>query len=163
MGSSEAAKSCSRTRAGSLPPPSRHAVQSACVDGECTGREAHGNAYKRQRRSRANHLRSRSGIKATIFCPEDTPDVNVHEISGQGASVYRVNGLIDDCGKIVAEGTAKVGWFDTSTLKEPSDRGQEDDGPRTCQTMRLGASRHDLLSDRRGDRPDRDVESLRRT
>jgi threonine synthase len=30
-----------------------------------------------------------------------------------------VNGLIDDCGKIVAEGRAKVGWFDTSTLKEP--------------------------------------------
>ncbi|HLX09208.1 MAG TPA: threonine synthase, partial [Thermoanaerobaculia bacterium] len=37
----------------------------------------------------------------------------------QGASVYRVNGLIDDCGKIVAEGKDKVGWFDTSTLKEP--------------------------------------------
>jgi threonine synthase len=37
----------------------------------------------------------------------------------QGATVYRVNGLIDDCGKIVGEGVAKVGWFDTSTLKEP--------------------------------------------
>jgi threonine synthase len=33
--------------------------------------------------------------------------------------VYRVNGLIDDCGKIVGEGKAKAGWFDTSTLKEP--------------------------------------------
>jgi threonine synthase len=33
--------------------------------------------------------------------------------------VYRVNGLIDDCGKIVAEGKAKIGWFDASTLKEP--------------------------------------------
>src|SRR5437899_207034 len=32
---------------------------------------------------------------------------------------YRVNGYIDDCGKIVGEGKAKVGWFDTSTLKEP--------------------------------------------
>ncbi len=59
------------------------------------------------------------GIKTTIFCPEDTPEVNVSEIGLQGASVYRVNGLIDDCGKIVAEGKAKVGWFDTSTLKEP--------------------------------------------
>ena len=60
-----------------------------------------------------------AGIKTTIFCPEDTPEVNVSEIGLQGARVYRVNGLIDDCGKIVAEGKAKVGWFDTSTLKEP--------------------------------------------
>ena len=62
---------------------------------------------------------SRAGIKTTIFCPEDTPEVNVSEIALQGAKVYRVNGLIDDCGKIVGEGKAKVGWFDTSTLKEP--------------------------------------------
>jgi threonine synthase len=62
---------------------------------------------------------SHCGIKTTIFCPEDTPEVNVSEIALQGASVYRVNGLIDDCGKIVGEGKAKVGWFDTSTLKEP--------------------------------------------
>jgi len=62
---------------------------------------------------------SRAGIKSTIFCPEDTPEVNVSEIALQGATVYRVNGLIDDCGKIVGEGKAKVDWFDTSTLKEP--------------------------------------------
>jgi threonine synthase len=62
---------------------------------------------------------SRAGIKTTIFCPEDTPEVNVSEIEAQGATVYRVNGLIDDCGKIVGEGKAKVGWFDVSTLKEP--------------------------------------------
>ena len=59
------------------------------------------------------------GIKTTVFCPADTPEVNVSEIELQGATVYRVNGLIDDCGKIVGEGKAKVGWFDTSTLKEP--------------------------------------------
>jgi threonine synthase len=62
---------------------------------------------------------TRAGIKTTIFCPEDTPEVNVSEIALQGATVYRVNGLIDDCGKIVGEGKAKLGWFDTSTLKEP--------------------------------------------
>ncbi len=62
---------------------------------------------------------SRCGIKTTIFCPQDTPEVNVSEIALQGATVYRVNGLIDDCGKLVAEGKTKVGWFDTSTLKEP--------------------------------------------
>jgi threonine synthase len=62
---------------------------------------------------------SRAGIRSTVFCPEDTPEVNLSEIALQGARVYRVNGLIDDCGKVVAEGKAKVGWFDTSTLKEP--------------------------------------------
>ena len=36
----------------------------------------------------------------------------------QGAKVWRVNGLIDECGKIVGEGKAS-GWFDISTLKEP--------------------------------------------
>jgi len=62
---------------------------------------------------------SRADIKTTVFCPQDTPEVNVREIALQGATVYRVNGLIDDCGKIVMQGQAKVGWFDTSTLKEP--------------------------------------------
>jgi threonine synthase len=62
---------------------------------------------------------SHCGIRTTIFCPEDTPEVNVSEIGLQGAAVYRVNGLIDDCGKLVAEGKAQVGWFDVSTLKEP--------------------------------------------
>ena len=62
---------------------------------------------------------SRVGIRTTIFCPQDTPEVNVSEIALQGAAVYRVNGLIDDCGKLVAEGKSKAGWFDVSTLKEP--------------------------------------------
>ena len=62
---------------------------------------------------------SHAGIKTTIFCPQDTPEVNVSEIGLQGATVYRVYGLIDDCGKIVGEGKEKIGWFDVSTLKEP--------------------------------------------
>ena len=62
---------------------------------------------------------SRAGIKTTIFCPDDTPEINLSEIAAQGADVYRVNGLIDDCGNLVAQGVAKAGWFDTSTLKEP--------------------------------------------
>ena len=62
---------------------------------------------------------SRSGIRATIFCPEDTPEINLSEIALQGASVYRVNGLIDDCGKLVGQGREAAGWFDVSTLKEP--------------------------------------------
>ncbi len=62
---------------------------------------------------------SRGGMRTTIFCPADTPEVNVREIALQGADVYRVNGLINDCGKIVGEGKAATGWFDVSTLKEP--------------------------------------------
>lgn len=62
---------------------------------------------------------SRAGIKSYVFCPDDTPEVNVREIALQGARVWRVNGLIDDCGKIVGDGKEETGWFDTSTLKEP--------------------------------------------
>jgi threonine synthase len=62
---------------------------------------------------------SRAGMRATVFCPDDTPEVNVREIAAQGARVYRVNGLIDDCGKLVARGREATGWFDMSTLREP--------------------------------------------
>ncbi|MDF1749826.1 MAG: threonine synthase [Alphaproteobacteria bacterium] len=62
---------------------------------------------------------TQAGIRSTVFCPADTPEVNVSEIELQGATVYRVNGLINDCGKIVGEGKGPVGWFDLSTLKEP--------------------------------------------
>jgi threonine synthase len=62
---------------------------------------------------------SRAGMKTTVFCPEDTPEVNVREIAVQGAKVYRVNGLIDQCGKLVGAGKEVTGWFDVSTLKEP--------------------------------------------
>ncbi|QDT27780.1 Threonine synthase [Gimesia panareensis] len=62
---------------------------------------------------------TRAGMKSYIFCPADTPEINVREIAAQGANVWRVNGLINDCGKIVGEGKDKVGWFDFSTLKEP--------------------------------------------
>jgi threonine synthase len=62
---------------------------------------------------------SRAEMEAYVFCPADTPEINVREIAAQGAKVWRVNGLINDCGKIVAEGKNSMGWFDFSTLKEP--------------------------------------------
>jgi threonine synthase len=62
---------------------------------------------------------ARAGLQATVFCPDDTPEVNLSEIAVQGGRVFRVNGLIDDCGKLVAAGKAATGWFDVSTLKEP--------------------------------------------
>jgi threonine synthase len=62
---------------------------------------------------------SRAGLRTTVFCPDDTPEINISEIEMQGATVYRVNGLINDCGRLVGEGKAAAGWFDCSTLKEP--------------------------------------------
>jgi len=62
---------------------------------------------------------SRCGIRTTVFCPADTPEINIRETALQGATVHRVNGLIDDCGAIVGEGAKQGRWFDFSTLKEP--------------------------------------------
>jgi threonine synthase len=62
---------------------------------------------------------TRAGMETYIFCPADTPEVNVREIALQGGKVWRVNGLINDCGKIVGAGKERMGWFDVSTLKEP--------------------------------------------
>ena len=62
---------------------------------------------------------SRAGLESFVFCPDDTPEINVREIALQGAHTWRVNGLINDCGKIVGEGKVPMNWFDMSTLKEP--------------------------------------------
>lgn len=62
---------------------------------------------------------TRAGIETYVFCPADTPEVNVREIAAQGAKVWRVNGLINDCGRIVGGGKEAMNWFDLSTLKEP--------------------------------------------
>jgi threonine synthase len=62
---------------------------------------------------------ARAGIEVFVFMPEDTPIINQIEAYLCGAKVFLVNGLINDCGKIVGEGIDKLGWFDMSTLKEP--------------------------------------------
>jgi len=62
---------------------------------------------------------ARAGMEAFCFCPEDTPEINLSEIALQGAQVWRVNGLINDCARLVEAGKAQYGWFDVSTLKEP--------------------------------------------
>lgn len=60
-----------------------------------------------------------AGMESFVFAPDDTPEINLREIAAQGAHVFRVNGLINDCGRIVGEGRDAMGWFDVSTLKEP--------------------------------------------
>jgi threonine synthase len=61
----------------------------------------------------------RAGMEVFVFMPEDTPVINQLEAYLAGARVFLVNGLITDCGRLVREGTARMGWFDVSTLKEP--------------------------------------------
>jgi threonine synthase len=51
--------------------------------------------------------------------PQDVPFANYVEAVAYGANVTLVNGLISDCGRLVAERKEKEGWFDVSTLKEP--------------------------------------------
>jgi len=58
-------------------------------------------------------------MEAFCFCPDDTPEINLSEIALQGAVVWRVNGLINDCARLVEAGKAQFNWFDLSTLKEP--------------------------------------------
>lgn len=60
-----------------------------------------------------------AGIEAHIFMPMDVPQANYLECKAYGAQVTLVDGLISDCGRIVAERGPAEGWFDVSTLKEP--------------------------------------------
>jgi len=60
-----------------------------------------------------------AGMEANIFVPADTPKACIIECRVLGANVTLVDGLITDCGKIVAERKEAEGWFDVSTLKEP--------------------------------------------
>ncbi|HJZ63074.1 MAG TPA: threonine synthase [Candidatus Acidoferrum sp.] len=60
-----------------------------------------------------------AGIEANIFMPKDVPFANYVEAVLYGAKVTLVDGLISDCGRMVAERKEEEGWFDISTLKEP--------------------------------------------
>jgi threonine synthase len=60
-----------------------------------------------------------AGMEAFVFTPEDTPEATLREIAFHGARLYRVNGLINQCARIVREGTESMGWHDLSTLEEP--------------------------------------------
>jgi len=60
-----------------------------------------------------------AGIEAHLFMPQDVPEANYVECCAYGAHVTLVDGLISDCGKMVAARKEQEGWFDVSTLKEP--------------------------------------------
>ncbi len=60
-----------------------------------------------------------ASMEAHIFMPKDVPLANRMECDFHGAHLTLVDGLISDCGRMVAERKEKEGWFDVSTLKEP--------------------------------------------
>lgn len=62
---------------------------------------------------------ARAGIKATVVMPRHTPQVFKDECELYGAQLVLVDGLINDCGKKVAEMKTQNSYFDVSTMKEP--------------------------------------------
>ena len=62
---------------------------------------------------------ARAGLPAIIFLPRDAPEANRIECRLSGAEVVLVDGLVDDCARLLAAGAERNGWFDVSTLKEP--------------------------------------------
>jgi len=62
---------------------------------------------------------TRAGIPSYVFCPDDTPTPIVAQTALQGAKVFLVNGLLDECGRVAGANAKAHGWFDMSTLKEP--------------------------------------------
>src|SRR5438128_11532869 len=53
---------------------------------------------------------ARAGLEAHIFMPRDTPRANVIECEQTGAQVTLMEGLITDCGAVVARRKDAEGW-----------------------------------------------------
>ena len=158
------ARSWSRTKAGCRPARSRRAAWSW----RCRWRRRSASATWRCRPTamparRSPPMPAAAGIRTTIFCPEDTPEVNVSEIALQGATRLPRQRpdrrLRQDRRRGQGQGRL-VRHLDAEGAV--SDRGQEDDGARARRAARLAGAGRDPLSDRRRHRPDRHVEGVRR-
>ncbi|HEY7036856.1 MAG TPA: threonine synthase [Thermomicrobiales bacterium] len=62
---------------------------------------------------------ARAGLPAFVAMPRDAPDGMKAACRAYGATVWLVDGLINDCGRVIRIGAAEYGWFDVSTLREP--------------------------------------------
>jgi threonine synthase len=60
-----------------------------------------------------------AGLEAHVYMPKDTPRACVEEARIHGADVRLIDGLINDCARMIGEVRDQEGWFDMSTLKEP--------------------------------------------
>ncbi len=103
-----------------------------------------------------------AGIEAHIFMPRDVPQSNFIECCATGAKVTLVDGLISDCGKMVAARKDAEGWFEICTLKEPYRiEGKKTMGYELAEQFALAVAGRDLLSVRRRRGDDRHVEGVR--
>ena len=105
----------------------------------------------------------RAGQRATVFCPADTPDINVREIQQQGAGglegQWPDQRLRTHCRRGQGSGRL-VRRLDVEGALPY--RRQEDHGSGAGRTDGLAPARCDLLSDRWRHRFDRHVEGLPR-
>jgi len=62
---------------------------------------------------------ARGGLHSTIVMPQAAPTITRNETALAGGSLFLIDGLISDAGRVVAAGIAEHGWYDASTLKEP--------------------------------------------
>ena len=60
-----------------------------------------------------------AGMKSTVLMPSYTPKIFQEECKLFGAELILVDGLINDCAKLVKDIVEETGAFDISTLKEP--------------------------------------------
>jgi threonine synthase len=62
---------------------------------------------------------ARGGLEAYIFMPKDTPEANIFESRITGATVFLIDGLINEAAGMAGEKARVERWFDVSTFKEP--------------------------------------------
>ena len=60
-----------------------------------------------------------AGLQCVVAMPADTPAAIVLETRACGADVRLIDGLISDCGALIAAEAPRHGWYEVSTLKEP--------------------------------------------
>ena len=62
---------------------------------------------------------AQAGLRAKVFMPRDVKLPFIRECELYDAEVTLIDGLITDAGRVAAEQSGRLGWYDMSTLKEP--------------------------------------------
>jgi threonine synthase len=84
---------------------------------------------------------AKAGLKCHVFMPADTPKVFAIECAAYGARVTLVDGLIDDCGRIVAQRKDAEGWFEGRKPSGTSSPSRWNGRSRTSSSIRQAAAR----------------------